>query len=289
MKPLTGSLESCDGLDGRQFAIAVRRLADSLQYGTDSSPFVGTGIEYAQSRPYEAGAPVKQLDWRVTARMGRPFIKEYEAPKQMPIYLLIDTSGSMCIASTSMSKYACAVQIAGGLALAALARMSPVSMIGCGERALNARPSLSRHRMFLWLHQLRHYRFDEQTTLVEKLDQLSAVLTNRAMLIVLSDLRQPEAANRLKRLAQEHDCVVLQLTDPAERGRLRAGIFRGEEAETGEAFVGHGWSRWFRDDDTAAELRRGGIDHLELPMNEPFLHRLRGFLRKRDCLGRGTR
>ena len=289
MKPLTGSLESCDGLDGRQFAIAVRRLADSLQYGTDSSPFVGSGVEYAQSRPYEAGDPVKQIDWRVTARMGRPFIKEYEAPKQMPIYLLIDTSGSMCVASTSMSKYAWAVQIAGGLALAALARMSPVGMIGCGERALDTRPSLSRHRMFLWLHQLRHYRFDEQTTLVEKLDQLSAVLTNRAMLIVLSDLHQPEAATRLKRLAQEHDCVVLQLTDPAERGRLRAGIFRGEEAETGEAFVGHGWSRWFRDDDTAAELRRGGIDHLELPMNEPFLHRLRGFLRKRDCLGRGAR
>ena len=188
-----------------------------------------------------------------------------------------------------MSKYAWAVQIAGGLALAALARMSPVGMVGCGERALDARPSLSRHRVFLWLHQLRHYRFDEQTTLVEKLDQLSAVLMNRAMLIVLSDLRQPEAATRLKRLAQEHDCVVLQLTDPAERGRLRAGIFRGEEAETGEAFVGHGWSRWFRDDDTAAELRRGGIDHLELPVNEPFLHRLRGFLRKRDSLGRGTR
>ncbi|HJO09411.1 MAG TPA: DUF58 domain-containing protein [Verrucomicrobiota bacterium] len=289
MKPLTGSLESHDGLDGRQFTIAVRRLADSLQYGTDSSPFTGSGIEYAQSRPYEAGDPVKQIDWRVTARMGRPFIKEYEAPKQMPIYLLIDTSGSMCVASTGMSKYAWAVQIAGGLALAALDRMSPVGVVGCGECYLDARPSMSRHRVFLWLHQLRHYRFDEQTTLAEKLDQLSAVLSNRAILVVLSDLRQPDVTRRLKRLALEHDCVALQFTDPAERGRLHAGVFRGEEAETSEAFVGHGWSRWFQDDDTAAELRRGGIDHLKLPVNEPFLHRLRGFLRKRDNLGRGAR
>ena len=289
MKTFTGTLESCDGLDGRQFAIAVRRLADSLQYGTDTSPFVGSGIEYAQSRPYEAGDPIKQIDWRVTARIGRPFIKEYEAPKQMPVYLLVDTSGSMCVSSADTSKYAWAVQIAGGLALTALARMSPVGMIGCGERTFDIKPSLSRHRVFLWLHQLRHYRFDESTTLIKKLDQLSEVLTNRAMLIVLSDLRQPGSTERLKRLAQKHECVVLQLTDPAERGRLRAGIFRGEEAETGQTFVGHGRSRWFDDDDTDDELRRGGIDHLTLKINEPFIHSLREFLRKRDCLGRGTR
>ena len=142
--------------------------------------------------------------------------------------------------------------------------------------------------MFLWLHQLRHFRFDEKTTLIEKLEQLSKTLTNRAMLIVLSDLRQPGANRKLKLLAQKHDCVVLQLIDPAEFGRLRTGIFRGEEAETKQTFTGHSQSHWF-DNETANELRGGGIDHLELKINQPFIHSLRGFLRKRDCLGRGAR
>ena len=278
-----------DHLDERQFAIAVRRLADSLNYGTDASPFLGAGIEYVQSRLYVPGDPVKSIDWRVTARTGKVHVKEYEAPKRMPIYLLLDTSASMCVTSQRISKYAWAVQIAGGIALAALARISPVGLVGCGERDLNVRPTLSRYRVFQWLHKLRRFRLNEQTNLGRRLRELASVVENRSLIIVLSDLHDPEALSALKPLAHGHDCVVLQFQDPAEKGRMGGGIFRAEEAETGDAFIAHGRSRWFYDDFIDNELKRAGIDHLVLQTNKAFLPKLRGFLRKRDCLGRGTR
>jgi uncharacterized protein (DUF58 family) len=287
--PVEAELQVSDHLDERQFALEVKRLADSLSFGTDASPFLGSGIEYVQSRLYQPGDPVKAIDWRVTARTGKVYLKEYESPKRMPVYLVVDTSASMCVTSQPQSKYAWAVKLAGALALASLARISPVGLIGGGERDFDSRATLSRNRVFLWLHRLRRYRLDEQTTVGLKLGRLAETLESRCLVIVLSDLHDPQAVPSLKLLAQEHDCAALQLQDPAERGRTGGGVFRAQEAETGRAFVSSGGSRWLDEEALARELKRGGVDHLVLPIERQFLPRLRGYLRRRNCLGKGTR
>jgi uncharacterized protein (DUF58 family) len=287
--PRAQTLETCDPLNERQFRIAVKRLSDNLSYGSDRSPFLGSGMEYVQSRLYVPGDPIKSIDWRVTARTAKVHVKEYEAPKRLPVYLLVDTSASMTVSSQRLSKYAWAVQIAGGLALAALARASPVGIVGVGERDLRRIPSLSREQVYEWLHRLRRFRLDERTNLAARICELGDTLTSRAVIIVLSDLHDPQGVPALRLLGARHDVIVLQLEDPAERGLRGAGLIHAQEAETGEDFVTHGRAHWLDTDHVAAELKRGRIDHVLLPIDKPFLARLSHFFRTRDRLGRAAR
>jgi uncharacterized protein (DUF58 family) len=287
--PHTGTLESAEPLNARKFMIAVKQLANSLSYGTDRSPFHGPGLEFVQSRLYQAGDSIKSIDWRVTARTGKIFVKEYEAPKRLPVYLVVDTSASMVISSYRHSKYSVAVQIAGALALASLDRISPVGVLGVGGRALHVQPTLSKDRVLQWLHELRHFRDDEPTQLASKLVELGPSLTNRVFLIVISDMHDARASGVVKRLAQRHDCCVLQLRDPAERAMRGTGFYRARDAESGRAFVMHGRTAWKDPAPLRDELKRGGIDHLVIDTDRPIAIRLRQFFAARGLLGRGAR
>jgi len=286
---MEGYLETCDTLNSRQFVIAVKRLADNLSYGADKSPFLGAGVEYVQSRAYQWGDPIKSIDWRVTARTGKVFVKEYEAPKRLPCYLLLDTSASMMVSSHTRSKYAMALHIAGGLALACLERISPVGVIGVGDRDLRVKPSLSKEQILQWLHLLRHFRYDEQTTLSPRIAELSPSLGTASLIIALTDMHDPRALPALKQLGQRHDVVVIQLQDPAEVNLRGSGYFRAQEAETGREFVTHGGGKWLKPEVITAELKRSGIDHLLLRTDQPFAHALRDYFRSRGLLGRGAR
>lgn len=284
-----GYLENPATLDSRQFTIAVKKLADSLSYGTDRSPYLGSGVEYVQSRRYQYGDPIRAIDWRITARTGKPYVKEFETPRRLPCYLLIDTSASMTISSVNRSKYETALHIAGGIGLACLERVSPVGVLGTGETDLHVRPSLARDRILQWLLRLRRYRFDEGTTLAARIAQLHPALLNRTLLIVISDLYDRQAIPAIRRLNERHECVVIQLRDPLEEGLRGGGVLRAMEAETGRALVGR--SRDVHSDQEALErdFKRGGVDHLVLRTDGRIASPLRQFFESRGLFRRGAR
>ena len=270
-----------EAFDARQFVLGVKRLADSLMFGTDDSIFHGAGIEYAQPRAYVPGDPIKLMDWKVTGRTGKPHIKEYQEPKRMPLYILMDTSASMCISSQPMSKYAWGVSIACGLALAGQQRLSPVGLLGVGERRVHVRPTLSSSAVMQWGLGLRRHGFLEGTNFGRNVRELLPSLRSRTMLIAITDLHDADAVGVMKLAALNHDCVVIHMQDPAECGIRGSGIFRGRAAESSRTFIGHGRKSWDISAEARRELSRGGVDYLRLRTDEPILARLRLFMRMR--------
>jgi len=278
-----------DELAHGDFEMVVRRLADDLAFGTDTSLFTGSGLEYAQSRRYEPGDPIKQIDWRLTARSTDTWIKEYEALKRTAVYLLIDTSASMAVASTSISKHDLAVWVAAAIGLIAQRRLSPCAVIGAGERTARFQPSLLRTDLWQALEPLRMRNHAESTNLGDRLEKLTARAARSSIMVVLSDLHDPDAMPAIRHAAQRHDVMVIEMHDPAESGQLTAGFFRGREAETGRDFLARGGTRLNAgtEDDVSNTLARCGASWLRLHTDRPLLSPLRHFLMRRPRAGGG--
>lgn len=267
--------------------MVVRRLADDLAYGMDVSRFVGSGLEYAKSRPYAPGDPIKMMDWKITARTNRPFVKEYETLKRTSIVVIIDTSASMTVTSTRLSKHDLAVWIGAAIGLIGLRRMSPIAVVGGGERETRFVPSLLRSDLWQALEPLRIGVLHEQTRLAERLRDASMRLDRSSILVVLSDLHDPDAIDALRHAGQRHETLAIHLVDPSERGRLRAGFIRAVEPETGATALAHGRSTWIREEAIAGELVRSGVSALTLHTDRPFIPSLRQFLAFRPSTGGG--
>lgn len=287
------ALPSPDILSRANFELVVRRIADDIAFGTDDSLFVGSGLEYAQSRPYEPGDPVRQIDWKLSARMPVAYVKQHETLKRVAMYLIVDTSASMSVSSTQLSKHGLAVWAAAAIGLVGVRRLSPVSVMSAGARHADAgpnrSPSLSPDDLWRDIEPLRAHAVNEDTELSDRLNNLSALLKRRSLLIVLSDLHDPDAINVLKKLGHQHDVVVLHLQDPAETGDLQAGFFRGNEAESGRSFLAGGKARWRETCSIARDLAGADVSYLNLMTNGSLLAPLRQFLLTRATRMRGQR
>lgn len=271
------------------FDLVLRRLADDLAFGADNSLFVGSGLEYAGSRPYQRGDSIRMFDWRLTARTGKPYVREHEALKRTCVYIVLDTSASMAVASTRLSKHDIAVWMGAAIGLVAQRRMSPAAIVGAGERSGQILPSLRAADLWKSLDPLRAPGFEETTRLAQRITDLTTRAGRSALILVLSDLHDRNAIDAIRHATQRHDCAVIHTRDPSEIEPLRAGFVRAQEAESGRVFVGGARTRWAPPASEREELLRCGADYLQVRTDEPFIAPLRRFLATRALTLRGRR
>jgi uncharacterized protein (DUF58 family) len=270
-------------LAARQFELGLRRLADDLTYGMEGSRFVGSGIDFAQTRPYSPGDSVRSIDWKVTARTRRVHVKDYEAPKRACVFIIVDTSASMSVSSTTLSKHGAAVWAAGALGLVAYRRRNPVALISGGERGHFPAPSLLSSALYRSIEELRRADANERTGVVGALSRVRRAAQRASLIIVISDLHEEGATEEIISASQRHDCMVIRPIDPAEQRPMRAGFMRLAEAESGASFLGTGGASLLTEEARERETRLAecAVAHVELRTDQPLVAPLRRALSSR--------
>lgn len=196
--------------------IAAMTLADHMKSGTFKSLYRGQGIEFCDVREYLNGDNVRAIDWNVTARMGKPFIKQYEEDRELQVFFVIDRSLSMHTGTGEKSKVETASETAALLLLAAEHNSSPVGAVFFdGQIRFSTMAKSGRQHVMMLLS-----RLDESDKEIEKGSVLSSALAGafkllkkRSLVFVISDFRADGWQENLARLAVRNDVVALKITD----------------------------------------------------------------------------
>ncbi|MEP6834697.1 MAG: DUF58 domain-containing protein [Gemmatimonas sp.] len=220
----------------RRLELRTRRLMDSSFAGEYRSLFKGQGMEFAEVREYQAGDEVRTIDWNVTARMGRPFVKQYVEERELTVMLAVDLSGSSTFGTRPRFKHELAIEMAGVLALAAVRNNDRVGLLLFTDRVEHALPARKgrKHALRLIRDLMTVQPVGRGTDISVATDRLSKLLTHRAVVFFCSDFLSNDLERPLARIAQRHDVIAVTLADPAERELPNVGLARLEDPETGE-------------------------------------------------------
>lgn len=220
----------------RRIEVRTRRLVDSRFAGEYRSLFKGQGMEFAEVREYQPGDEVRSIDWNVSARMGKPFVKRYVEERELTVMLAIDLSGSARFGTRARFKHDLAVELAGVLSLAAVRNNDRVGLMLFTDQVEHALPARKgrKHALRLIRDLLSVEPEGRGTSMAAAVDRLMRLLPHRSVVFLASDFLTEDAEKPLARLAQRHDVIAITLEDPAERHLPDIGPARLEDPETGE-------------------------------------------------------
>lgn len=282
----------------RRIEMSARGLVESLFSGEHPSIFKGRGLEFSDVREYQPGDDVRSIDWNVTARRGRPFLKEFVQERQLTALVMVDLSASQDFGTGPKHNALIASEIAAILALAATVNNDRVGLLLVTDRVeLFIPPDTGRrHALRLVLELLAFEPSGCGTALSAGLGYAEKVLRQRTTIFLISDFlidesSDPHLARAARRLSWYHDLVPIRLTDPRATELPNVGLLAMTEPESGHrrivntgaarvraAFRAEAITRKQSVDDTFRDLH---LDAVEIVTTEEYLPPLIGFFRRR--------
>ncbi len=284
----------------RRLELRTRRVVDTRFAGEYRSVFKGQGLEFAEVREYQPGDEVRAIDWHVTARMGRPFVKRFEEERELTVLFVVDVSASTGFGTGVRTKLDVARELVAVLALTAARHNDRVGLLLCTDRVERVVPPRKGRRQALRLLRelLMATPLPRGTALAPVADTLARLLPHRAVLFLVGDGIEPADERGLARLAQRHDVVAVTVQDPAERELPDVGPALLQDPETGATAVvdtSHPavraqFARQRAASDAARErlLARLGVDEVRLEVGHGILSALQGLFRSRLRRRRGA-
>jgi uncharacterized protein (DUF58 family) len=215
--------------------LRTRGLVNSLFTGEYHSVFKGQGMEFAEVREYQAGDEVRSIDWNVTARMRRPFVKRYVEERELTVMLVVDLSGSERFGTQGRFKSELASELGAVLGMSAIRNNDRVGAMLFTDRIEHVLPPKKgrRHALRLIRDLLAFEPVGTKTDVSGAMQYLARMLRQHTIIFIISDFLDAEIERPLKRLAQRHDVVAITVEDPSERVLPDIGLVRFVDPETG--------------------------------------------------------
>jgi len=282
----------------RQIELRTRKIINTTFVGEYRSTFKGTGMEFVDVREYMPGDDIRAIDWKVTARMGRPYVKKFTEERELTVILCVDASGSGYFGTRSQFKMEQSAQVAATLAFSAVTNNDKVGLLFFTDRVERYVPPRKgkQHVMRLVRDILMFRPEHKQTDPAAALEFVMRILKHRAIVFLLSDFMGRGFATERVHIplgiaARRHDLVAIPITDLAEWELPRVGLVDFEDTETGEiitvdssdpalrkAYHEHMQAMLLNRDRLFKQL---GIDSISLHTHEDFTPRLHKFFQLR--------
>ena len=278
----------------RKIEIKTRGLSKNIFAGEYHSAFKGRGMTFSEVREYQYGDDIRNIDWNVTARHNRPYVKIFEEERELTVMLMIDVSASRNFGTISKLKKNQITEIAAVLAFSAIQNNDKIGVIFFSDKIEKFIPPKKgrTHILHIIRELIDFYPEDIQTDIEQALEYMTNSIKKRCTCFVISDfIDEHDFAHALAIANRKHDVVALRVYDPRENQLPPVGMMYLRDAETGEQMwvdtsdkkLREAYEKYafVREKELDAIFKRSGVDVANIRSDEDYVRALITLFKKR--------